>query len=158
MELATLTRPELIFPDLPGGDRSSALLALAERMVEEGVVSDTQQLHAKLLERERLCSTGVGDGVAIPHCKIKKLDQVVVAIGVLAQPIEFGASDGKPVRLLFLVLSPEKSPAAHLQSLAAISKWIQADARVEKILEHPDREAIFALLEESASTTEAGVR
>lgn len=146
MELATLTGPELIFPELEGTDRTSALLALSERIVEQGIVSDANQLHQKLLEREGLCSTGVGDGVAVPHCKVKKLGRVVVAIGVLREAIEFGASDGKPVRLLFLVLSPEKEPAAHLKSLAAISKWIQADSHVQRILEQPDRESILDLL------------
>lgn len=157
MELSNLTRAELIFPELPGNDRASALRAISERMAELGIVPDARILEAKLLERELLCSTGVGDGVAIPHCKIKKLEQVVVAVGILAQPIEFGATDGQPVRLLFLVLSPEKNPAAHLQSLAAISKWIQAEARVARILEQPSPEAVLALLGEPASTVEAGV-
>lgn len=155
MELASFTRPELIFPELPGSDRSSALWALSDRMVSEGIVPEGRVLHEKLIEREQLCSTGVGDGVAIPHCKIKKLNQVVMAVGILAQPVDYGAADGRPVRLLFLVLSPEKNPAAHLQSLAAISKWIQADEHVNKILEQPDREAIYALLREPVPTTGA---
>lgn len=155
MELSNLTRPELIFTDLPGGDQTSALRSLAECIVEEGVVDDAQVLLERLLEREKLASTGLGDGVAIPHCKIKKLDSVVIAIGVLRESVDFFATDGKPVRLLFLVLSPEKSPAAHLQSLAAISRWIQADAHVDRILEKPDRETILSLLKSPASPVEA---
>lgn len=156
VELAALTRPELIFIDLPGSDQASALWTLSERMVEQGIVADARDLHAKLLEREKLCSTGVGAGVAVPHCKVKKLGQVVVAVAVLADPVEFGASDGRPVRLLFLVLSPTKAPAAHLQSLAAISKWVQADEHVDRILEQPSREAIWALLG-GAVSAETGV-
>ena len=114
-------------------------------------------MHEKLLERENLCSTGVGNGVAIPHCKVKKLDRVVIAIAVLQEAVEFGASDGRLVRLLFLVLSPEKSPAAHLQSLAAISKWIQADSHVERMLEQPDRESILDLLRQQTASIDVGV-
>ncbi len=152
MELATLTRSELIFPELQGSDQASALWAFSECMVERGIVDDAHQLYEKLLEREELCSTGVGAGVAIPHCKVKKLDEVVVAVGILRRAVEFGASDGQPVRLLFLVLSPEKSPAAHLKSLAAISRWIQADSHVERILMQPDRESILEVLRQPVAS------
>ena len=101
-------------------------------------------------EREELGSTGIGSGVAIPHCKVERLEEVIVAIGILDEAIEFGASDGLPVRLLFLVLSPESSPAAHLKSLAAISRWVQADSHVERILEEPSRDFILELLSEVA--------
>lgn len=158
MELANLTSPELIFPALPGSDRASALLALSERVVEQGVTQDAQELYSRLLEREKLCSTGLGDGVAIPHCKIEQLDQVVIAVGILENPIEFGATDGVPVRLLFLVLSPEKAPAAHLQSLAAISKWVQTASHVEQVLQQPDREGILNLLRSEAPPAEALAR
>ncbi len=157
MELSTLTRPELIFPELPGSDRASVLFAFSECMVEQGIVSDARELHRKLLERESLCSTGVGNGVAIPHCKVKKLDRVVIALAILQEAVEFGASDEQAVRLLFLVLSPEKSPAAHLKSLAAISKWVQADAHVERILEQPDRESILDLLRQPTQPLDVGV-
>jgi len=149
MELQTLTNPELIFPELPGTDRVSALRALAERVAYEGNSLDSHEIYEKLLEREDLGSTCIGRGVAVPHCKVKRLDRVVVAIGVLKEGIDYGASDGTPVRLLFLVLSPENSPAEHLKSLAAISKWVQGDSHVERILEQPDRESILDLLQET---------
>lgn len=151
MELASLTRAELIFPELGGTDQASALWALSERMAQKGIVNDAHQLYEKLLEREELCSTGIGEGVAIPHCKVKKLDRVIVAVGILREGVEFGASDGLPVRLLFLVLSPEKSPAAHLKSLAAISKWVQTDSHIEQILRQPDRQSILNLFHQKAS-------
>lgn len=150
MELSTLTREELIFPKLEGSDVASALWAFSECMVKQGIVNDVHQLYEKLLEREDLCSTGVGAGVAIPHCKVKKLNEVVVAVGILRSAIDYGASDGQPVRVLFLVLSPEKEPAAHLKCLAAISKWVQADSHVERILQQPDRDGILGLLRQEA--------
>lgn len=151
MELGALTRPELIFPDLAGSDQASALWAFAEAVAAEEVITDAHQVYEKLLEREELGSTGIGNGVAIPHCKVKRLTEVVVAIGILGEAVEFGASDGLPVQLLFLVLSPENAPAAHLKSLAAISRWVQADSHVERILEQPDRRFILELLGQEAA-------
>ena len=151
MELGALTKPELIFPELAGSDQASALWAFAEAMATAEVIDDAHQVYEKLLEREELGSTGIGNGVAIPHCKVKRLSDVVVAIGILREAVDFGASDGLPVRLLFLVLSPESEPAAHLKSLAAISRWVQADAHVERILRRPDRGFILELLRQGAT-------
>ncbi|MCP4664077.1 MAG: PTS sugar transporter subunit IIA [bacterium] len=146
MQLASLTRPALIFPQLPSSDRSSLLRALAERIVERGLVDDADKLYEKLWEREQLGSTGIGSGVAIPHCKMSGLDRVVLAIGLLPKAIDFGAVDELPVRLLFLVISPNDSPAAHLQCLAAISKWVKAEQHVRDILDLDDPQAIYQLL------------
>jgi PTS system nitrogen regulatory IIA component len=148
MRLASLTRPELIFVGLPGEDRAQLLQALAAQVAATGVVRDSEELFQKLWERERLGSTGIGSGVAIPHCKLKGLRHGIVAIGLAAQGVDFQAVDGRPVTLFFLVVSPSESPAEHLQVLAAISRWIKADHHVEKILQLSDRDAIYRLLGE----------
>ena len=148
MRLASLTRPELIFVDLPGRDRQEVLRLLAEKLAQGGVVADSEELFQKLWERERLGSTGIGSGVAIPHCKLKGLRSGVVAIGLAREGIDFQAVDGRPVQLFFLVVSPSESPAEHLQVLAAISRWVKADHHVEKVLRLSDRDAIFTLLSE----------
>lgn len=148
MQLAALTRPELIFPQLPGTDRSSILRAFAERLADQGSVHDADELHQRLLEREELGSTAIGSGVAIPHCKLPDLEQVLLAVGIPAQgAVEFGAADQRPVELFFLIVSPATEPAAHLRSLAAISRWLKADEHVQRLLRHRDRESIFAALQ-----------
>ena len=147
MRLSSLTRPDLIFVDLPGADGPTVLRAFAERVVERGVVKDADVLYRRLLEREQLGTTALGQGVAVPHCKIDGLADVVVAVGLFRKGIDFEASDGKPVKVLFLVVSPSASPAAHLQSLAAISRWVKADHHVERILDLEDPQAIFELLD-----------
>jgi PTS system nitrogen regulatory IIA component len=146
MNLGSLTEPQLIFPDLPGGDAASVLRAFAERVAGLGYVADADRLYDKLLERERLGSTGIGAGVAIPHCKMKGLERAVVAIAAAQRPVEFGAVDGQPVRLFFLVVSPNDSPAVHLQVLASISRWVKADSHVERLVEMHDRQQIFDFL------------
>lgn len=147
MRLASLTRPELIFPDLPSTDRPAVLRAISDKIAAQGLVRDPRELFQKLWEREQLGSTGVGSGVAIPHCKLPGLRQGMVAVGMVPDGVDFDAPDGQPVRLLFLVLSPSAAPAEHLQVLATISRWIKTNGNGERILELRDPAEVVALLE-----------
>jgi len=146
MQLGALTKPELVFVGLPGSDRSTVLKAMADRLTATSSLPDAEVLYERLLEREELGSTGIGAGVAIPHCKMTDLDDVIVAIGISRRSVDFAADDQQPVRLLFLVVSPEEKPAEHLQALSAISKWVKSRQHLEEILEMDDPEAIFQLL------------
>jgi len=147
VNLGSLTHPQLVFPDLPARDVAGVLRAFADRVSELGYSPDADRLFEKLEEREQLGSTGIGSGVAIPHCKMKGLERAILAVGVTRRPVDFGAVDGQPVRLFFLVVSPNDAPAVHLQVLSAISKWVKADHHVERILALDGREAIFQLLQ-----------
>jgi len=144
--LAELTRPELVFPDLPGADASTVLKALSDRVSPWVSGLGAEELYRRLLEREELGSTGIGSGVAIPHCKMERLERAVLAVGLVRKGIDFQAVDQQPVRLFFLLVSPQKSPAAHLQVLAGISRWVKNGHTVERILAGGTREAIFELL------------
>lgn len=146
MQLDSLTRPDLIFPDLPGTNVHSVLQALSRLMQEQGSVEDADELYRRLLEREELGSTGIGSGVAIPHCKVDGLDKVILAIGLSSKGVDFDAADRAQVRLFFLIMSPTKQPTAHLHALSAVSKWVKADQHVERILELGDRDAIYDLI------------
>ncbi|HEV2845720.1 MAG TPA: PTS sugar transporter subunit IIA [Thermoanaerobaculia bacterium] len=146
MRLGSLTRPELIFPDLPAADRPEVLRAFADRVAQRGLVRDAAELYQKLWEREQLGSTGVGSGIAIPHCKIKGLERGVVAVGIVSAGVDFEAVDGQPVKVFFLVVSPSESPAEHLQVLAAISRWVKSDRHAEKILALRDPQEIYDFL------------
>jgi mannitol/fructose-specific phosphotransferase system IIA component (Ntr-type) len=146
VSLAALVKPELIFIDLPAANRDDVLQALADRLSTVGAVPRPAELAHNLLERERLGSTGVGQGVAIPHCKMSGLRHGVVAVGRTLHPIDYGAVDGKPVQVLFTVISPTEAPGEHLQTLAAISRWVRAGQHIEAVLAAPTREAIYQLL------------
>lgn len=148
MHLGDLTRPDLIFPALAGSDRPTVLRALAEKLAATSVTDDPDKLYSRLWEREQLGSTAIGSGVAIPHCKMDGIEQVVVAIGFSPKGVDFEAEDGELVRLLFLVLSPDHAPAAHLQSLSAISKWVKTDRHVKDLLKIEDTQAIFEALQQ----------
>jgi mannitol/fructose-specific phosphotransferase system IIA component (Ntr-type) len=144
--LAELTSAALIFPDLEASTGEGVLRELAERLASRSLVRDAEGLFARLWERERLGSTAIGHGVAIPHCKLDPLARVLVAVAISRQGVEYGAADGAPVRLFFLVVSPSRSPAEHLQSLAAISKWVRSGGDVGGLLAGQDASEIYRLI------------
>jgi len=148
--LEALTAPQLIFPGLAAADAAGVLREIAGRMAETGVVADAEALFQRLWEREQLGSTAIGRGIAIPHCKLDGLAHVVLAVGLAPAGVDFGAADAQPVRLFFVVVSPSRSPAEHLQSLAAISRWVKTDGRVERLLGLTDPGEILDLLRERA--------
>jgi len=140
MSLASLTRPDLIVTDLQAADRPQVLHELVDRLARPELFRD-------LWDREQQGSTGIGGGVAIPHCKVKGLAQPVVALGLVPAGVDFEAPDGQPVVLIVLVLSPSGSPAAHLQALAAVSRWIKS-GRHREILGLRDPQAVYDVLDE----------
>jgi len=122
----SLVDPRRVFPHLPGATREEVLGELAARLAAGGAIAEPGELVARLIDRERLGCTGLGGGVAIPHCKLRGLADVLVAVASTASPIDFGAADGIPIDLIFLVASPADAPAAHLQALARISRLLRA--------------------------------
>ena len=151
MRLGSLTRPELIVPDLPAADRAEVLRVFADRLAGRGLVSSGAELFQRLWEREQLGSTGIGSGIAIPHCKLQGLAHGIVAVGLVPEGVDFAAADGRPVKVLFLVISPIGSPAEHLQVLAAISRWVRADHHAERILAVREPEQVYDLLRDETS-------
>ena len=148
MALEKLTRSDLIFRDVEADDIKDLLRFIATRMGERGVVDDPEHLYRRLWEREQLGSTGVGSGVAIPHCKMSGVAGVVLAVATVPEGIDFGAVDGQPVHLVFVIVSPSKSTTEHLQSLAEVSKWVKSDRRVERVLRLETSEELYELLAE----------
>jgi mannitol/fructose-specific phosphotransferase system IIA component (Ntr-type) len=132
--LQGLVDRRLVFTDVPGTTAGEALAELAARLSGAGVVTDSADLARRLVEREKLGCTAVGGGVAIPHTKSKSVDDLRLAIATLRPGADFGAPDGEPVRLVFLVISPVQSPALHLQALARISRLLRIPGIRERIL------------------------
>ena len=156
MNLRQLVDPNLVFTDLEATDRDSVPRALAERLESRGVIRSAGDLFQKLLEREGLGSTAIGRGVAIPHCKLPHLERVVVAVGALPRGVAIESPDREPVRLVFLVVSPENAPAEHLQCLAAISKWLKGERNLERIGRARTSEEVSACLRGSNDGGESG--
>jgi PTS system nitrogen regulatory IIA component len=138
-----------IFLDLPGGSMEETLGEMARRLKASGDVKDADELTRRLLEREKLGCTGLGNGLAIPHCKIGGLEGVIVAIGVVHGGVDFRALDGRPVRLILVVLSPSDAPAGHLQALARISRLVKTPGVTEALLSASTPEEVARVLKET---------
>jgi len=146
VSLAALVRQDLIFPDLPAAERAELLRSLAGRIAARGGVRSADELFQELWEREQQGSTGIGSGVAIPHCKVPGLRRGLIAVGGVPSGVDFAAADGEPVRLLFVVVSPAESPEEHLRSLAAISRWLKTKGNAGRLLALRDPAAVYDLL------------
>jgi PTS system nitrogen regulatory IIA component len=108
-----------------------------------------------LLQRERLGSTGLGQGIAIPHGKIAGLKRIVGIFARLAEPVDFDAVDGQPVDIVFLLLAPEGAGADHLKALARISRLLREGSAVDKLRASRDASALYAVLTESEASSHA---
>lgn len=146
MSLLQLVDSSLVFTDVDAGSRNTVLRSLALGLERRGAIPSASDLEAKLLEREHQGSTAIGKGIAIPHCKLARLERPVIAVGVAPAGVALEAPDREPVRLFFLVVSPEASPAAHLQSLAAISRWLKEDGNLDRIREARSADELRACL------------
>ncbi|MDQ2971079.1 MAG: PTS sugar transporter subunit IIA [Acidobacteriota bacterium] len=147
--LQGLIQPRLVFTNLAPASLEDALAEMASRAEEAGVVSDAADLTRRLLERERLGCTGLGAGIAIPHCKLKDVDGIVLAVGACPAGVDFHAPDGIAVTLIFLILSPAQAPALHLQALARISRLLKVPGVADSLRRAQTPEALVAALREA---------
>ncbi len=125
MRLPDVLKEEYIFADLKANEKRAILDEMVTELAEHAAVLNRERVLEVLLEREQLGSTGIGHGVAIPHGKLKGLDNVVVAVGRSRRGVDFDSTDEKPVYLFFMIVAPENSAASHLKLLAAISHLLK---------------------------------
>jgi len=147
MDLGDLIKPEGVIPSLKAKSKKHVLQELS------AVAADLTDLPERdifdtLLQRERLGSTGVGQGIAIPHGKLAELPGIIGLFASLEQPIDFEAVDGEPVDLVFLLLAPESAGADHLKALARISRFLRAPSSVEGLRAANTAEAVYSVLTE----------
>ena len=122
MRLTDILKPENIKLPLASTEKTAAIEELIDLLDANGEVRDLERVRTAVLEREATRSTGFGNGVAIPHGKTDGVDRLVMAIGRTRSPIEFGAIDGKPVELLWLLASPTDKTGPHITALGRVSK------------------------------------
>ena len=147
MELEQIMTPDSVITGLKINSKKQVLQELAQKAakisgLEERTIFDV------ILERERLGTTGVGNGVAIPHGRMKSLDKVHGFFMKLDNPIDFESVDNKPVDLVFMLLAPEGAGADHLKALAKVSRLLRDDIICSKIRGSSSDDAIFALFSE----------
>jgi len=148
VKIAEMLDPAAIVAELRGTGKKDVLAELTEALVTANPALNREEVIRVLLERERLGSTGIGDGVAIPHGKLKHLDRQLIAFGLSRKGVEFDAMDGKPARLFFLLIAPEDAVGVHLKTLARISKLLKAPLVRERLLAALDRQQIHGIITE----------
>lgn len=125
MRLADIVQTEYIKIPLNATERDSAIHELMTLFVDK--ISDYEQVYEAVLEREKVMTTGVGNGIAIPHCKHAACKEFLIALGISSQGINFNAVDNEDVKLIFLLLGPEDSPNTHIKLLSRISRLMNSD-------------------------------
>lgn len=149
MPLAELLSPDAVAPALKVQGKKQILQELANHAATlTGLPA--HDIFETLLQRERLGSTGVGDGIAIPHGKLASLDRLFGFVARLEKPIDFDAIDGMPVDILFLLLAPESAGADHLKALARVARVLRRPGVLERVRGAHDASAIYAVLIENS--------
>lgn len=146
--LDTLT-PELIKVPLESTEKRAVINELVDLLAEHGRVHDVDTLRDVIWKREQQRSTGIGEGLAIPHGKSDCTDELAIAIGRPAEPLEFDAIDKKPVQLIFLLVSPPHRTSDHIQALGKISRLMSQPEFRRAIYDAQTAEQVYQLLEEA---------
>ncbi|MCC6158810.1 MAG: PTS sugar transporter subunit IIA [Deltaproteobacteria bacterium] len=147
MRIVEYLSPGVIAPSLAAGDRRDVLRELVELAGRQDPDLDPAEAFRALWERERLGSTGVGDGVAIPHAKVPGLRRILAAFGRSVAGIEFESIDERPAHLFFAILAPDNSVGAHLSLLARISRVCQTPGETERLMAAVDATEIRRIID-----------
>jgi len=149
MRLTEILSRDCIKVPLEASTKQEAILELADVLASKAGLSDPDELKQAVWQREQTRTTGIGHGVAIPHGKCKGIDRLLMAIGIPAQPLEFGAIDGKPVELIILLGSPVDQTGPHIQALATVSRLLTDESTRESIKAAKSADDVYQIIAES---------
>ncbi len=147
MKILDVLLKEAILSDMKANDKKGVLEELVTPVARiAGINHD--YLVKVLMERERLGSTGIGEGIGIPHGKVKDLESLVLGFGLSKKGVDFDSMDGRPAHIFFLLLTPENSTGLHLKLLARISRILKNDPFKQKLLRATNRDEIYSIIKE----------
>jgi PTS system nitrogen regulatory IIA component len=149
MKIVDFVRPELIVPELQARDKAEVIRELADHLavhVGGGKSLDREQLAKVLMERERLASTAIGEGVAIPHGKLDAVGKLVACVGRAPQGVDFDSMDGRPTHLFFVLVAPENSTGVHLKALARISRLFKDPEFRTRLMQARGADELFKVI------------
>ena len=149
-----LPGPDAVLASVKASGKKALLAELASRAASV-FKFDERKLFDRLLERERLGSTGIGGGIAIPHSRLAKVDKPLGLFARLAHPVDFDSIDERPVDIVFLLVAPEGAGADHLKALARVSRLLRDRSLVEKLRATENADALYALLVDSVQAQSA---
>jgi nitrogen PTS system EIIA component len=144
MRIGDVLKESCVVADLNGQTKNEVLRELAVALKNAGQIDEVDVAVEVMLEREKLGSTGIGDGIAIPHGKLKGLKTILCAFGRSVKGVSFDSVDRKPVHIFFLLLAPEDSAGLHLKMLSRISRILRDQAFRRKLIEQTGQENLYA--------------
>lgn len=147
MNITDLLQKDFIIEELKSKSKKEVLYELSEAFLRGNINIDLDAMVEVLLEREKLGSTGIGDGIAIPHGKLPGLDNLIVSFGRSHTGIDFDSLDGKPVHIFFLLMAPENSAGQHLKALAKISRMLKEEDFRKKLMNTATLDDIYHVIE-----------
>ncbi|MBI3893537.1 MAG: PTS sugar transporter subunit IIA [Candidatus Wallbacteria bacterium] len=148
MKLTNLIEPDLIKLELASGTKPQVLEELINLMVETSRIKDRDEFVKAVMDREAICSTGIGKGIAIPHSRNTSITEVTVALGRSRAGIDFDALDNEPVHLVFLLAAPMNAGNVYLKALARLSRLLRMPEFRQAIMEANTKEDIIRIIEE----------
>ena len=145
MRIASILPPTAVLASIGARDKKQVLKMLAAKASELTGLSE-REIFSTLLEREQIGCTGMGSGVCVPHGRFEKLNHLQAVFATVAKPVEFGAADGRPVDLVFLLLSPINANVEHVKALATISRLLRDKTLCEALRKATDAKILHQLL------------
>ena len=133
MHISRYMNPDLV-AFIHASDQDNALHQLVDVVYQAGMLDNKEQFLNAIIEREKIVSTGIGMGVAIPHAKLPSYDHFFIVIGILQKPVEWNSLDGAPVKLIFMIGGPDDKQTEYLQILSGLTRAIKDEERRKKLL------------------------
>ncbi|MEW6457292.1 MAG: PTS sugar transporter subunit IIA [Acidobacteriota bacterium] len=155
MRLSNLLKKDLIITNLTQKDREGILQEMIGFLKKKKLISDHKDLFKKLLEREKQVTTAIADGIAIPHCKSKEIEESIIVLGISKEGANFNSINGKPTHIFFLVISPLELSSHHLQILALVAHMAKKGEHLrDRLLKKESEEEIIKAIREEETTHE----
>ncbi len=147
MKLSELLNEDRILFDVKFENKENAITEMVNSLSGDPLIKDLEEVKQAVLEREKIMSTGVGNGFAIPHAKTKGADGFIAILAKLSEPIDFDSHDGKPVNIIFMLIGKETMVSEHIKMLSRISRLMNNDEFRQNLINASSKEEILSLLE-----------
>ena len=153
MTLLDILSPDSTIVDLKGETKEEIIAELIDSLANSDAITDRDKVLQAVLEREKIMSTGIGDGIAIPHGKSDSVEQLIAALGTQRRGVDFEALDGEPAYVFFLLVSPANVSGPHIKALARISRLLKNDEFKKKLIAAESSTAVIGIIETEESNT-----
>ncbi|MHC4264619.1 MAG: PTS sugar transporter subunit IIA [Planctomycetota bacterium] len=146
MLLTQILQPTCVKVPLEANDKESAIIELLDLLDKNGLLQDRESAQEAVMTREKTRSTGIGSGIAIPHGKCSSVKELVMTMGIVPEGMDFQSVDGKPVKIIILLVSPLDQTGPHIQALASISRLMLDETFKSKLEESSSADELYDLL------------